>query len=82
MTREELIAEASKNHDELARHYYSGETELSKAEFDEWHARIWRGLAIDLIEQGLSDAPGPTLEDRVYMLEELIARLKVDNNLS
>jgi len=56
-TKDELTKAAKIEHDGLTESYYSGYSELTKAQFEALHAAIWDRLEADLIAYGYKEAP-------------------------
>ena len=73
MSEKEIRSFYKNVHNKLSESYYAGKSGLTKEEFDTQHGKVWADMEAELLEGGLIPTPGPSLEDRVALLE---ARVK------
>ena len=63
-------------HDDLTERYYSDPDNFpgGKEAFDHEHADNWVVMEARLVAEGYHQLPGPTLEERVKALENIIGK--------
>lgn len=78
LTESEIRSNYKAAHDALTSSYYSGETGLTKEEFDDWHGSIWSGLREELIASGYltPSLPGRDLASEIDALKKRIGLLE------
>lgn len=65
-----IIAEFREAHDVLSRNYYSGKSDMTKAEFDNLHGLNWDNMRAELIAEGhiIVEPPPRDLEAEIDAL--------------
>lgn len=85
LTEIQIKAKYKKLHDDLSEAYYSGESGLTKEEFDQQHGKVWSDMEAELIAGGFLTPPEPPLvfdpssgtgtPKRLTYIEEFLAKL-------
>lgn len=71
VTREGIRAKYKKLHDDLSEAYYGGTSGLSKEEFDFQHGKIWSDMEDELIAEGYSSPPEPSLSTHISIIDAI-----------